>query len=118
MVDIAEARNQLGVSRATIFRMIEEGRLVSVHVVGSQRTFVTQDSVDILKQPIEKVRVLYPEDLSTSKSAEYIKNFPKKFVEHQQVKKRQDHPWTLLPPRRRPESPESSQTDLFPESEE
>lgn len=118
LVDLKEAQKQLGVSRATVFRLIESGNLISVHVAGAMNTYVTQDSVDLAKRPIEKVRVLYPEDLDCPKSSEYLKSYPEAFKRYQESMKRQDRPWNLPAPRRRPESPESSEPSLSRESEE
>lgn len=118
LIDIDEAKKQLGVSRATIYRMIDSGRLVAVHVAGAMNTYITQDSVTLAKQPQETVKVLYPEDLLSPRSAEMIKSYPEAFKKYQESMKRQDRPWNLPPPRRRPESPEPSENDQPLESEE
>lgn len=51
LVDLKEAQELLGKSRATVFRMLQNGVLVPVHVVGHHQTYVTLESVERCQGP-------------------------------------------------------------------
>lgn len=118
LIDVEEVGSILGISRATVFRLIEAGRLISVHVAGSKRTYITNDSMIQSKKPQEKLRVLYQEDLISGQTAELLKHNPMAFKKQEAVKKRQDRPWDLRLPHRRQQILGSFESDLPHESEE
>ena len=58
LVDLEEAKTLLKKSRATIFRLISQGKLVNISLTGSRTVYLTLDSIDRVNT---KVPALNPE---------------------------------------------------------
>jgi hypothetical protein len=101
LVDLKEARELLGKSRATIFRMIGEGKLMRVHVKGYQKSFVTLESVERNQGPQFQLKLLDDDKERMLRRKELEERFPH-----------------IYPPRRRDRTRQGQHPDRLPSSEE
>lgn len=80
LVDLPEAQELLGKSRATLFRMIRDGRLTKLRVSGYQESFVTLESVERCQGPQMALKMLDDDSVREERKTELRKRFPHVFT--------------------------------------
>lgn len=79
LVDLKEAQELLGKSRATIFRMLQSGVLVPIHVMGHHESYVTLESVERCQGPQFQLKLLDSANSRKAKQREIKKYFSEAF---------------------------------------
>jgi hypothetical protein len=91
LVDLHEAMELLGKSRATVFRMMTADILIRVPVRGVRTPYITLDSIERSKNPT-------PEFLATQTDNHYpLKTLSQELAAQQEVQKRFGHILTSRP---------------------
>ena len=97
LVDVKEAQELLGKSRARVFGMLRQGKLTRVHVAGYQKSFITLESIQRAQGPQFQLKMLDPDDVRERRQKELNKRFP-------HIIKLRDRTPQGLPPDRSPSS--------------
>ena len=62
LLTVNEAAEYIRLSRATLYRLVEAGKLKVYRIGGGKKTFFKRDDLDNLVQPDEKTTVAHEDD--------------------------------------------------------
>jgi hypothetical protein len=78
LVELAEAMELTGKSRATVFRLLSSGELVKIDVNGTRTLYITLESIERYNNhgPQFELKELEPEPVRKRRKIELRKRFP------------------------------------------
>ena len=81
LVDLPEAIELVGKSRATVFRLLKAGELTKIDVGGTKTRYVTLESIDRYKNhgPQFMLKELEPDSVRKKRRTELKRWFPQQF---------------------------------------